>query len=105
MPATQQIHQNYAPDHEIGSNWRDNGLCTNPRAGDTWFPVGQGNDAKSDAEYAKAVCEMCPSRQPCFDWSIEQREPDGIWGGVDEEERRKILRRMGRGQGRSYASK
>lgn len=38
----------------------------------------------------KAICDACPVRAECRDWALATREPYGIWGGLDEEERRRI---------------
>ena len=78
------------------SDWRDNGLC-NKRGEDAedWFPVGSGAEAVAAGNHAKAVCWRCPVMETCGQWALENREPVGIWGGLDEAERRKILRRRG----------
>jgi len=42
---------------------------------------------------AKAICARCPVRQQCLSFSLETREPHGIWGGLNEIERRHTLAR------------
>lgn len=44
------------------------------------------------AEEAKVVCAECPVRQPCLEHALSGRERDGVWGGLTERERRRILR-------------
>lgn len=39
---------------------------------------------------AKQICNGCPVRQTCLDYALSTREPNGIWGGKTEEERRLI---------------
>jgi WhiB family redox-sensing transcriptional regulator len=41
---------------------------------------------------AKAICARCPVRSDCLDYSLRNREPHGIWGGLNELERKAILR-------------
>lgn len=41
---------------------------------------------------AKAVCAVCPVRQLCLEYALAQPEPYGIWGGMDEQERDRLLR-------------
>jgi WhiB family redox-sensing transcriptional regulator len=41
---------------------------------------------------AKLVCRRCPVRQECLEYALETREPHGIWGGLNELERRQLLR-------------
>lgn len=47
--------------------------------------------------YAKAVCELCPVRQECFDYAIANNEQLGVWGGTSERERRRYRRARMRG--------
>jgi WhiB family redox-sensing transcriptional regulator len=84
------------PAHERAIDWRDRGLCGRPgeRAED-WFPVGSQPDAIAAANHAKAVCWRCPVMQTCLQSALDNRESAGIWGGLDEHERLKILRRRG----------
>lgn len=41
---------------------------------------------------AKAICRRCPVREPCLEYALRIREPHGIWGGLNELERRQLLR-------------
>jgi WhiB family redox-sensing transcriptional regulator len=43
---------------------------------------------------AKAICAGCPVRAPCLDYALRVREGHGIWGGLNELERRQVLRRQ-----------
>lgn len=83
-----------APDTPRATDWRDDALC---RAEDPedFFPVGATPTAKAAERHAKAVCFRCPSLQPCGQWALDEREPVGVWGGMSEAERLKILRRRG----------
>jgi WhiB family redox-sensing transcriptional regulator len=42
---------------------------------------------------AKAICVECAVRAECLDYALEIREPHGIWGGLNETERRNLLER------------
>ena len=42
---------------------------------------------------AKEVCGECPVNTQCLDYALETNQDAGIWGGLDEEERRNIRRR------------
>jgi WhiB family redox-sensing transcriptional regulator len=37
------------------------------------------------------VCHTCPVRRECLDFALRIREPYGIWGGLNEIERRDLL--------------
>lgn len=49
-----------------------------------------------EAGEAKAVCELCPVREPCLEHALEHRERNGVWGGATERERLRIIRRRRR---------
>jgi len=42
---------------------------------------------------AKALCLVCPVQDVCLEFALKIRESHGIWGGLNEFERRQILRR------------
>lgn len=42
---------------------------------------------------AKMVCARCPVREACLDFALATREPHGIWGGLTESERRRLMER------------
>jgi WhiB family redox-sensing transcriptional regulator len=48
------------------------------------------NDYKGIAA-AKAVCAICPVRVECGDHALATHEPYGVWGGMSESERRRLL--------------
>jgi WhiB family redox-sensing transcriptional regulator len=41
---------------------------------------------------AKAICARCPVRVDCLEYALRIREPHGVWGGLNEMERRVLLR-------------
>lgn len=49
---------------------------------------------------AKLVCNgsdehpPCPVRDACLEYSLEHNEQFGVWGGLDEKERRRLRRSM-----------
>lgn len=47
-------------------------------------------------EAAVAVCRKCSVREPCLEYALAAREPDGVWGGVTARERRRMRRRRRR---------
>jgi WhiB family transcriptional regulator, redox-sensing transcriptional regulator len=59
--------------------------------GDRWFPAGD-----LERETIKALCRSCPERQPCLAWALSHAEW-GVWGGTDQEERRRLRLSMGLG--------
>jgi WhiB family redox-sensing transcriptional regulator len=51
-----------------------------------FYPTRHSTPA--DILVAKGMCEVCPVRDECHDWAHETREPNGIFGGETQEERR-----------------
>ncbi|MEZ5223637.1 MAG: WhiB family transcriptional regulator [Ilumatobacteraceae bacterium] len=42
---------------------------------------------------AKAICRHCTVTDACLAYALEFREPHGVWGGLNETERRELLDR------------
>jgi WhiB family redox-sensing transcriptional regulator len=42
---------------------------------------------------AKAICGQCAVRRDCLEYAVRIREPHGIWGGLNETERRMMAAR------------
>jgi WhiB family transcriptional regulator, redox-sensing transcriptional regulator len=45
---------------------------------------------------AKAICAICPVREACLEHAIIAREKQGVWGGLSERERRRLVRQRRR---------
>ena len=45
---------------------------------------------------AKAICSRCSVREECLGYALRRREPHGVWGGLNEMERRALLRQRDR---------
>lgn len=73
--------------------WLDQAACRGCDP-DLWHPWG--TDYKSDTAPAVDVCRQCPVRLSCLDHAVRTREPDGIWGGLDPDQRRSYARRQQR---------
>jgi WhiB family redox-sensing transcriptional regulator len=43
---------------------------------------------------AKAICRSCIVRAECLEYALRIREPHGIWGALNEAERKQLLDRM-----------
>ena len=71
--------------------WRDRASCqfTGP---DLFFHVGSTGDAIEGNKAAKAVCRDCEVRGACLQFALETNQENGVWGGMTEDERRKLRR-------------
>jgi WhiB family redox-sensing transcriptional regulator len=45
---------------------------------------------------AKAICAECPVRPECRAFALDTRQEYGVWGGMDETQRMRMLRRKRR---------
>ena len=85
----------FVPD-DVTWFWQERGACRG--VDPTWFFHPQNERGLSRLRRdrrAKTVCASCPVRLECADYAIRAREPYGVWGGLTEEEREQIYRRVG----------
>jgi WhiB family transcriptional regulator, redox-sensing transcriptional regulator len=68
-------------------DWANRAACLGVEP-EVFFPVGSGGLAVRDVEAAKAICSHCPVIYDCRDYADRSRQPFGVWGGLDEDERR-----------------
>ncbi|MFF2236503.1 WhiB family transcriptional regulator [Streptomyces anulatus] len=87
----------YAPSSNlpVNTNWRTVAVCRDEDP-DLFFPVGTTGPAVVQAEEARAVCRRCPVMERCLQWALESGQDHGVWGGTDENDRRRIQRRAAR---------
>ena len=83
MPATALI-----------TSWESRALCRHAGAGCFIPPLREEPEGERHARElaAKSVCAACPVRAECLDYALRVREPFGIWGGLNETERRALER-------------
>ena len=67
--------------------WAAYGACRGADP-DLFFP-GPDNDARE----AMKICSGCSVQAECADWALEMQLSFGIWGGLTERDRRRLLRR------------
>jgi WhiB family redox-sensing transcriptional regulator len=75
-------------------DWRHRGACLT-KDPELFFPIGTGEVAAVQSEKAKRVCGSCQVRTHCLEWAMSANV-DGIWGGLDEGERRSLRRKARR---------
>ncbi|MGI9018892.1 MAG: WhiB family transcriptional regulator [Euzebya sp.] len=75
------------------TSWQTHGLCRDIDSA-IFFPPAQFEhkpDRESREKRAKAICVECPVRSECLEWALSTREPNGVWGGYAEGERKQML--------------
>lgn len=68
-----------------GDLWRRDAACSHVDP-ELFYPEKGGSAAA-----AKRICEGCPVRAECLVWALERGERFGVWGGLSERERRRLL--------------
>jgi WhiB family redox-sensing transcriptional regulator len=94
MSETRAISTDFVP------AWQTQADCRRPgyRGTDHWFPKGfTTRKDREQTDDAKATCRACPVAMQCATTALEQREEDGIFGGLEPAQRRSIRRRIARG--------
>lgn len=73
-------------------DWRDQAICTGEDP-ELFFPIGAiGPGTRAQTELARAVCNRCPVRPACLNLALRANIDYGMWGGLDENERRTLTR-------------
>lgn len=73
--------------------WQVKAACRGPQAV-VFFPPAQfeRKDEKAERERrAKAICTDCSVQGDCLDYALRIREQHGIWGGLNEVERKTLI--------------
>lgn len=66
--------------------WSAYGGCASADP-DLFFP-----EPGADTAPAREICRSCPVRRMCLDYALETRQKFGIWGGMTENQRRRLRR-------------
>ena len=70
--------------------WKTRGSCANHPKPDLWHSDSPGNGW--EVRLAKTICADCPVIQECAEYSITNEEPWGIWAGITQNTRRRMIR-------------
>jgi WhiB family transcriptional regulator, redox-sensing transcriptional regulator len=76
--------------------WQRKAACKGPQSA-MFFPPAhfeRKEDKERRERSAKTICAQCSVQGDCLNYAIEIREPHGIWGGLNENERRVMLARV-----------
>lgn len=80
---------------QVDDLWQARAACKGPNTLIFFPPSHYERKDEREAREAKAksICGGCPVRRQCLDYAVAIREPHGIWGGLNETERRGLLDR------------
>lgn len=71
----------------------DNANCLSVGDPELFFYSGAEKGAKEQINAAKRVCANCFHKDQCLEFALSNEIHYGVWGGLSELERRRILRR------------
>jgi WhiB family transcriptional regulator, redox-sensing transcriptional regulator len=77
--------------------WQDRGRChTTDADPDLFFTEPAtykrgGTASRRASTIAIAICDLCPVREPCLEYSLSNEIWFGTWGGVSQTERRLMI--------------
>ena len=70
-------------------DWQERALCAEVDP-ELFFP-----DKGGSTKEAKSICARCDVRVECLEFALENNERFGIYGGLSERERRRLLKDRG----------
>ena len=74
------------------SKWLQDAACQDVDDASIFFSHNGHTEGLQDVYEAKLYCAECPVREECLDHAMTNNERYGIWGGLDEKERRRLKR-------------
>jgi WhiB family redox-sensing transcriptional regulator len=80
------------PSSDGRPDWRRDAACLNVDP-ELFFPAGDIRSARAQAKAAKLICRACPVSASCLNWALASGHEQGIWGGLTEDERRRLHHR------------
>lgn len=76
------------------TSWRDEAACIGVDP-EIFFPLGS-SAVDPDLKAAKQVCGRCTVKAACLEWAVQASVDDGVFGGLDAQERRSLTNRSRR---------
>lgn len=75
--------------------WQRDAACRGPESTLFFAPTAPESRPERDAREARAkrICAECVVQEECLEYALRIREPHGIWGGLNEAQRRGLLER------------
>ena len=78
------------------TDWRDEAACLEVDDPEMFFPAARiAFVLVEQIDKAKAICARCTVTEQCLEYALTTGQNNGIWGGLDEKERRKLARKLG----------
>ena len=75
----------------VSLTWQQTGACRSDGSASDFYPPMHSerkHERLARERRAKSVCATCPVQVQCLDHAIAADERYGIWGGLNQDERR-----------------
>lgn len=82
-----------AIDEGFIATWRQQAACRSAADPNIFFPEQESVSTDSVEAMAKAICARCGVVPECLDYALRTNEKDGVWGGLNKNERAALRRR------------
>jgi WhiB family redox-sensing transcriptional regulator len=76
-------------------DWRNRAACVSHEP-ELFFPIGTTGPAQTHLADAQQVCRGCEVQADCLQWALSNGVDYGVWGGLSEDQRRSLKRRITR---------
>jgi WhiB family transcriptional regulator, redox-sensing transcriptional regulator len=86
----------------LNEDWWSTAACRSAEP-EIFFPISNVM-ARADIARAKRICAACPVTRQCLNYALHHRQEQGIWGGLTDDERRLVRRRVAVGNRRESTS-
>jgi WhiB family redox-sensing transcriptional regulator len=73
---------------QLDAVWMERAACKGTDTDAVFYPEIPHMSAGDEA---RAICAVCPVREQCLEYAIDNHEPDGIWGGKTWRQRRRLV--------------
>ena len=84
--------EHHDPPTHLYVDWQSYGACQGMSLEAFFHPAGERRSLRSERiARAKAICVQCPVITQCREYALTTKEPYGIWGGLSENDRARIL--------------
>lgn len=87
----------------LTDEWWTVAACQNAEP-DLFFPLSATAASRGVIQRAKRVCASCPVTAQCLSYALHNRQEQGIWGGLTDDERRLLRRRQASSERRAQSS-
>jgi WhiB family redox-sensing transcriptional regulator len=94
MPTSAKDEKSEVPMTEMDNRaaWWSRAACSSADP-ELFFPISNSGPALRQVMRAKAICARCEIQRECLRYALEAGSIQGVWGGMTEEERRRLVRR------------